>query len=135
LRRFLRDGKKIIIWHGAEDTLISHFDSIRAHDGMTHRAGHDADNARLFVLPGVQHCGGGPGASQFDMLAALSGWVENGQAPSGLVATRTDAVGSVLFSRPICEFPAYPRYEGQGDPTDASSFRCVTSVCRRHAIA
>ena len=124
--QFLRDGKKIIIWHGAEDTLISHFDSIRAHEEMTHRAGHDSDNARLFVLPGVQHCGGGPGASRFDMLAALSGWVESGQAPSGLVATRTDAVGNVLFSRPICEFPAYPRYEGQGDPTDASSFRCVT---------
>ena len=106
LDQFLRDGKKIIIWHGAEDTLISHIDSARAHEAMVARTGQDSDNARLFVLPGVQHCGGGPGASRFDMLAALSDWVENGQAPVGLVASRTDAVGNVLFTRPICEFPA-----------------------------
>ena len=93
LDQFLRDGKKIIIWHGAEDTLISHIDSARAHEAMVARTGQDSDNARLFVLPGVQHCGGGPGASRFDMLAALSDWVENGQAPVGLVASRTDAVG------------------------------------------
>jgi hypothetical protein len=126
LDQFLRDGKKIIIWHGAEDTLISHVDSARAHEAMVARTGQDFHNARFYVLPGVQHCGGGPGASRFDMLAALSEWVENGQAPSGLVASRSDAVGNVLFTRPICEFPAYPRYDGKGNPTDASSFQCVT---------
>jgi feruloyl esterase len=125
LAQFLRDGKKVIIWHGAEDTLISHLGSIRAHEAMTARAGTDADNARLFVLPGVQHCGGGPGASRFDMLAALSDWVENGQAPGDLVASRTDAAGNVLFTRPICQFPSYPHYDGHGSPTDASSFQCV----------
>ena len=105
LDQFLRNGKKIIIWHGAEDTLISHFDSARAHAAMVARAGQDSDNARLDVLPGVQHCGGGPGASRFDMVAALSDWVENGQAPNGLVASRTDAAGGVLFTRPIASSP------------------------------
>ena len=125
LAQFLRDGKKVIIWHGAEDTLISHYDSIRAHQEMTARAGTDFDNARLFEVPGVQHCGGGPGANRFDMLAALSAWVENGQPPGELVASRTDAAGNVLFTRPICQFPAYPHYDGHGIPTDASSFQCV----------
>jgi Tannase and feruloyl esterase len=62
------------------------------------------------------------------MIAALVEWVENGSAPHILVASRSDAAGSLLFTRPLCEDPAYPRYDGKGDPNDASSFRCVPSA-------
>jgi Tannase and feruloyl esterase len=125
LAQYLRSGRKIIVWHGAEDTLISHFDTINSYERMTSQAGRDSENARLYALPGVQHCGGGPGASQFNLIAALTDWVENGHAPHTLVASRTDAAGNLLFTRAVCEFPRYPRYDGEGDPNDASSFYCV----------
>jgi Tannase and feruloyl esterase len=125
LARYLRSGRKIIVWHGTEDTLVSHFDTINSYERMTSQAGRDSENARLYALPGVQHCGGGPGASQFNLIAALTDWVEDGHAPHTLVASRTDAAGNLLFTRPVCEFPRYPRYDGEGDPNDASSFHCV----------
>lgn len=131
LAKYLRSGKKIIVWQGAEDTLMSHIDTIQSYGTMARRAGRDSENARLYTLPGVQHCGGGPGANRFDMLDALADWVENDVAPHTLIGARTDSAGNVLFTRPLCEFPKYPRYDGQGDPKDASSFRCV--VPARHS--
>ena len=109
-----------------EDTLVSHIQTIHAYEKMARKAGRDSDNARLYTLPGVQHCGGGPGVNRFDMIAALTEWVEKGRAPHTLVGSRHDAIGNLLFTRPVCEFPRYPRYDGAGDPGDASSFRCVT---------
>jgi len=125
LARYLRSGKKIIVWQGMEDTLVSHLETIHAYEKMTHKAGGDSDNARLYTLPGVQHCGGGPGVNRFDTTTALAGWVEQGVAPHTLVASRNDAAGTLLFTRPVCEFPRYPHYDGAGDPADASNFRCV----------
>jgi pimeloyl-ACP methyl ester carboxylesterase len=126
LAGYLRSGKKIIIWHGTEDMLVSHIDTIQAYETMTRQAGRDSENARFYALPGVQHCGGGPGTNRFDMIAAITDWVENGSAPQTPIASRSDAAGNLLFTRPLCEFPGYPRYAGQGDPNDASSFECVT---------
>jgi feruloyl esterase len=125
LARFLRTGNKILLWHGAEDTLTSHVDTIRSFRKLTDAAGRHADNARLYVLPGVQHCGGGNGANQIDFLSVLRDWVEKGRSPRNLVVTKNDPAGNVLFARPLCEYPKYPRYDGEGDPADAPSFRCV----------
>jgi tannase/feruloyl esterase len=130
LAHFLRTGNKILLWHGAEDTLVSHEDTIRSFGRLTDAAGRHAANARLYVLPGVQHCGGGNGASQIDFLSVLRDWVERGRSPRNLVATRNDPAGNVLFARPLCEYPNYPRYEGEGDPADAASFRCVAPTRR-----
>jgi feruloyl esterase len=124
LARYLQSGRKMIVWHGAEDTLLSHLDSIRSFEEMASAAGKTRENARLYVPPGVNHCFGGPGADRFDMVGALSAWVESGDAPDTLLASKVDAAGNVLFTRPLCEYPRYPRYVG-GPPTDASSFRCV----------
>jgi feruloyl esterase len=125
LAHFLRTGNKILLWHGAEDTLVSHVDTIRSFHKLTDAAGRHADNARLYVLPGVQHCGGGDGASAIDFVRVLSDWVEKGRRPNNLVVTRNDPAGNVLFARPLCEYPQYPRYNGEGNPADAASFRCV----------
>ena len=125
---YLRAGKKVIVWQGTEDTLVSHIDTSDWYEKVASKAGSRSENARLYTVPGVQHCGGGPGASRFDMIAALVEWVENGRAPHTLVASRSDAAGSLLFTRPLCEDSAYPRYDGKGDPNDASSFRCVASA-------
>ena len=115
LARYLRSGRKIIIWQGAEDTLISHIDTARSYDELASQAGQDSDNARFYALPGVQHCGGGPGASRFDMIAALADWVESGRAPHTLIASRTDAVGNLLFTRPLCEFPSVSAIRWPGE--------------------
>jgi hypothetical protein len=64
------------------------------------------------------------------MIAALADWVEKDLVPHDLVASRHDAAGNVLFTRPVCEFPKYPRYDGHGDPADAGSFRCVAPARR-----
>ena len=125
LAKYLRAGKKMIVWHGTEDMALSHMDTIRTFERMADRAGHGAENARLYTPPGVLHCGGGPGADRFDVVGALSTWVENGSAPRTLLATKVDSTGNVVFTRPLCEYPRYPRYVGHGDPADASSFECV----------
>jgi hypothetical protein len=125
LAKYLRAGKKMIVWHGTEDMALSHMDTIRTFERMADRAGHGAENARLYTPPGVLHCGGGPGADRFDVVGALSTWVENGSAPRTLLATKVNSSGNVLFTRPLCEYPRYPRYVGHGDPADASSFECV----------
>jgi Tannase and feruloyl esterase len=127
LSRYLRSGRKMIVWHGAEDALMSHVDTIRAYGRMADAAGRHAANARLYTPAGVQHCGGDPGADGFDMLDALTDWVEKGRAPHTLRASKVDAAGNVLFTRPLCEYPKYARYVGQGDPNDAASFRYVRS--------
>ena len=75
---------------------------------------------RLFLLSGVYHCRGGPGADGFDSLAALDRWVESGHAPDEVIATREDG----KLSRPLCRYPTLPRYKGSGDPAAASSFEC-----------
>jgi hypothetical protein len=125
LATYLRSGKKMIVWHGTEDTAVSHLDTIRAYDRMADAAGKHAENARLYTPPGVLHCGGGPGADRFDLVGALTDWVENDRAPATLAASKRDATGNVLFTRPLCEYPRYPRYLGFGDRNDASGFHCV----------
>jgi Tannase and feruloyl esterase len=132
LARYLRAGRKVILWRGEEDPIASHIDTIRSFDRIADAAGRDAENARLYTPPGLQHCGlGGPGADRFDLLAALKDWVEEGRAPRDIEASKTDAAGNVLFTRPLCAFPRYPRYSGYGDPNDAASFRCVVGTSHK----
>ena len=77
------------------------------------------ESVRFFALPGVYHCGGGPGADSFDPLTALEQWVEHGAAPETMVATnRTSGI-----ERPVCAWPTLPYYRS-GDPSKAGSFVC-----------
>ena len=81
------------------------------------------DTYRLFMVPGMGHCQGGPGADHFDMLTALEQWVEHGKAPAQIPASHvTD--GKADRTRILCPFPQVARYDGKGDKNDASSFRC-----------
>jgi hypothetical protein len=79
------------------------------------------DFFRLFLVPGVHHSGGGPGFTEFDSMTALENWVEKGQAPEKLIATRT-ANGAVERSRPVFPYLVLARYSGKGDPKQADSF-------------
>jgi hypothetical protein len=88
------------------------------------------DFARLFMVPGMDHCGlqtNGPGIADtgIDPLTALEQWVEQGKAPSELIATKTNAGGQTLWRRPVCAYPRVARYDGGDDPTDPGNFACV----------
>jgi len=75
---------------------------------------------RLFLAPGVFHCGGGPGPDRFDALTAIEDWVERGTPPASMIATKANE----KLSRPLCPYPQLARYKGAGDPNDAASFQC-----------
>ena len=73
---------------------------------------------RLFMVPGMAHCGGGEGVNTFDMVDAIDQWVEHNQPPAQILASRKGR------TRPLCPFPQVSRYKGTGNPEDASSFTC-----------
>jgi feruloyl esterase len=121
---FIRHGGKLLLWHGFDDpgpsplATIDYFQDVQRATGPKVKA--LASGARLFIAPGVYHCRGGPGPDEFDLLGAIDTWVEKGQAPATLLATKS---GSPV-SRPLCPYPALPRYKGKGDPNAAASFVC-----------
>jgi feruloyl esterase len=124
LRAFKARGGRMLMWHGLSDAAITATSSIAYYDGVEKLMGGRAqtqDFFRLFLVPGVHHCAGGPGFAQFDALTLLENWVEKGQAPDVLIASRV-AGGAVERSRPIYPYPLLARYSGQGDPKAASSF-------------
>ena len=118
---FTKAGGKLLMWHGFYDPGPSPLATIAYYDRVEKAAGGPITaSARLFLAPGVYHCRGGPGPDQIDTLTALEQWVEAGKAPDRLIATKKDA----KLSRPLCPYPALPRYNGSGDPDDAASFVC-----------
>jgi Tannase and feruloyl esterase len=123
--KFADKGGKLIVWTGGEDPLVPAADSVRF-VGHLGTALDDAgrDNVRLYSLPGVTHCGGGPGADAIDLLTPIANWVEKGVEPNNLVASKLNATGAVTFTRPLCAYPQYPKYAG-GDVNKASSFTCT----------
>lgn len=82
---------------------------------------------RLFMVPGMGHCAGGPGANKFDMLTALEAWVEHDRPPERIVATKyrdDDPHGPVVRTHPPCPFPQTAHYNGTGNTNDARNFEC-----------
>jgi feruloyl esterase len=126
LRRAQRNGTKIILWHGWNDwgippgNTVSYYKRVKAFID-SHRGNAD-DFMRLFMLPGVGHCSGGPGTDQFDGLGALERWVERGVAPEKIIASHLTN-GQVDKTRPLCPYPKEAIYKG-GDPNSAASFYC-----------
>ena len=117
LSRFFQRGGKLLLWHGMDDPGPSALATADYYDRAVKQNG--GDNIRFYGLPGVYHCGGGPGADQLDTITALEQWVEQGKAPGDLVAKNTRAG----FERPACQWPRTPRYTS-GDDKSAASFRC-----------
>jgi feruloyl esterase len=144
---FRKLGHKLIQYHGASDPIspaknaINYYESVvAAQKGLKETQ----DFYRSFLVPGMYHCGGGPGANAFggntpapasqrdadhDVMSSLARWVEKGVAPEKIIATKyvdNDAArGVIAMQRPICPYPLVPRYKGTGDLKDASSFACA----------
>jgi feruloyl esterase len=124
LRTFKARGGKILLWHGWADGAIPATSSIGYYKGVINAMGgrkQTEEFFRLFLVPGVHHGGGGPGLTEFDALTALEDWVEKGQAPEKLIASRSTN-GVVEQSRPIFPYPVLAHYSGKGDPKQADSF-------------
>ena len=125
LDAFKRRGGKMIISHGTADGVFSVTDTARWYNALDRRMrGNAADFVRLFVVPGMGHCGGGPATSSYDDFTTLVNWVEKKVAPTRVTATAPTGSTFAGRSRPLCPYPKYARYLG-GDVEKASSFACT----------
>lgn len=129
LGRFVRTGGKLLIWHGWSDPAIPAgmaidlYTRIRRDTRQERGQPSTDESVRLFMAPGVQHCGGGFGLTSFDALDALEQWVEQGKAPERIPATQL-VEGKPVRSRPLCAYPKAAHYRGVGNPDDSASFDC-----------
>ena len=132
-----RRGAKILVYHGVSDPIFSVADTEAWFRGVEHRSGGRAEDfVRLYRVPGMGHCSGGPATDQADFLGPLVAWVEQGRAPGRIVASargpgnpggvnlEVPATWAADRSRPLCPYPAVARYKGRGDVEQAGSWAC-----------
>ena len=127
LSAFKSRGGKMMMYQGGSDSSVSIKDTLRWYDAMNAQMGSSAQSfARFFVVPGMNHCSGGPATDSFDMLPQLVSWVENGVAPDSVTAKATTPgyFGVASRTRPLCPYPKQSRYNGSGDINDAANFTC-----------
>jgi feruloyl esterase len=123
---YFAKGGKLLIYHGYDDLIISPYSSIWFYEDLAQENGgyeKVQQNARLFMVPGMQHCVLGAGPNSFDTLSALEQWVEKGIAPDAIPATHSTN-NTVDRTMPLCKFPEKAHYKGSGDPNSASSWSC-----------
>lgn len=139
LSAFEKRGGKLIIYHGWSDAAISATNSINYYQGVQKqmRADDVTGFLRLYMVPGMEHCGGGAGPNVFgqsgvpkkdpqhDVDAALEAWVEQGSAPGMIVAAKVDEKGATVRTRPLCPYPQVAKWKGSGSTDDAASFSCA----------
>jgi len=124
---FKSRGGKLIMYTGLADPVVSPFDTLAYYDSVAKAMGGiDATRSfyRFFPVPGMAHCGGGPGPNTFDALSALDAWVETGAASESIPASHSTN-GVVDRTRPLCAYPAIAKYRGSGSIDDAANFVCV----------
>jgi hypothetical protein len=125
LSAFNARGGKLLIVHGVSDPVFSIADTIDWWNDLNAvQGGAAADFVRLFAVPGMNHCAGGPATDQFDAFSALVDWVEKGVAPDRIVATARPTTPWPGRTRPLCPYPAQARYTGSGSIEDARNFAC-----------
>ena len=127
LASFFRSNGKLLMYHGWSDPGIPARASVNYYDAARAKAGRAAaESLRLFMVPGMGHCGGGDGVTSFDFVSELDKWVTTGKAPATMPASRVQA-GKVERTRPLCAYPQFAVYKGKGDVNDAASFECRAS--------
>ena len=145
LKRFKDRGGKLIIYHGWSDAAIPPQNAIDYYKSVVGKMGAKQTDAfvRLYMVPGMQHCGGGPGPNVFgqtspvdsdpqhDINRAVEHWVEDGVAPAQIIATKYKGLNpstGVERTRPLCPYPQVAQYKGTGSTDDAANFTCVAGV-------
>ncbi|NEX62980.1 tannase/feruloyl esterase family alpha/beta hydrolase [Noviherbaspirillum galbum] len=124
LSAFQKGGGKLILWHGLADQHISPRYTIAYYEAMQNQMGQAVVDqfSRMYLVPGVGHCGGGEGLANIDLVSQVTAWVEKDAAPASVVTYRTDTAGTVTASRPVYPYPAVARYTGNGDWHDAANY-------------
>ena len=141
LKPFAAHGGKLIVYHGWNDPAISAKNTLDYYNAVEAKMGHAVGSfMRLYMAPGVQHCGGGPGPDTFgqsisstvadakhNLHIALEQWVEGGSAPSTIIASKfpNDDESHASMTRPLCPYPESAKYKGSGDTNDAANFVCA----------
>jgi feruloyl esterase len=124
LRAFKARGGKLLMYHGWNDTAISAGNAVNYYSSVLDKMGQKQDDwIRLFMAPGMQHCGGGPGPSQVNWMGVLERWRESGKAPNRIEASRVTN-NRVDMTRPLCPYPQVASYTGVGSTNDAANFVC-----------
>jgi hypothetical protein len=142
LAAFKSRGGKLIIYHGWNDPAISALNTINYYNSVIAKMGQQNSDSfvRVYMVPGMQHCAGGPGAdifgaevsaaptdAQHSLELSLEQWVEKGAAPTTIIATKfAQGTRTPSMTRPLCAYPQSAKYNGTGDPNSAASFTCVT---------
>jgi feruloyl esterase len=128
LKAFASRGGKMLMFHGMADSSFSAYDTMDWYDGINRdQGGRAAAFAKLFLIPGMNHCSGGPATDLFDIFTPLVRWVEQGVAPATIRASASNPgyFGVASRTRPLCPYPTYAAYKGSGDINSADSFVCT----------
>jgi feruloyl esterase len=122
LRAFEAAGGKLLLYAGWNDNTITPENTVYYYESVLREMGPEqADWMRMFLVPGMQHCGRGPGPNTFDSIAALERWREKGEAPAQILGKNPQSG----LARPICAHPQYAKYKGSGDLKDAANWSCA----------
>ncbi|HUN90654.1 MAG TPA: tannase/feruloyl esterase family alpha/beta hydrolase [Burkholderiaceae bacterium] len=130
LKRFLERQGKLIMFHGFSDPALPPFRTVHYYEQLAREyGGYERlhGGVRLFMVPGMQHCAGGPGPNLFDTLTALEVWVEAGKAPDGIIAAHyvnNDTTQPIDRTMPLCKFPEEAQYAGSGDYANGANWSC-----------
>ena len=138
LSAFKAAGGKLIQYHGWSDPDITPLNSINYYESVAKTMAHNGNHGyrdtrefyRLFMVPGMQHCAGGPGATSFNMVGALDQWVEHGVAPERIIASHMTN-GAADRTRPLCAYPYEAQWKGSGQHGSGGQFR----LCAGAALA
>jgi tannase/feruloyl esterase len=123
LSAFRARGGKLLLAHGWSDPALSARSTIEYFKAVQRRTPQASSFTRLFLMPGVLHCGGGSGCDDVDWAVLIRRWVEQGEAPSRIVARKLRGV-QVVRTRPLCAYPMTARYNGTGSTDNAAAFTC-----------
>jgi len=125
LSKFRKRGGKLLVTYGWADPILQPMIGVNYYEQALARNGSNTPEFfRLFMAPGMGHCGGGTGPDRHDSMTAMVNWVEKGKAPDSMVASRV-VDNRVVRTRPLCAYPRVARYSGQGSIDDAANFHCV----------
>jgi hypothetical protein len=141
LSAFRARGGKLILYHGWNDPAIPALNTVNYYQSVIAKMGRTTTDSftRLYMVPGMQHCGGGPGPENFgealdatstdpqhNIRITLENWVEKGTAPSSFIVSKAASATSPAITRPLCPFPQSAKYKGTGDPNQAENFTCAS---------
>jgi feruloyl esterase len=138
---FINQNRKLLIYHGLSDPALTAMRTIMFYEDLADRAEGGfkevQENVRLFLVPGMHHCSGGPGPNVFETLTPLENWVEKGEAPDGILAAKfvnDNPAQGVARTMPLCKFPEEARFHGNpGDPAsvnNGANWECTSADAR-----